>query len=167
MPDYIAFLFNEDATLKQRYAPVVSYQKESDCFILKYSIPGHHAPRQYFVFRSIPKQFPNFYVSEIFRIFSITESFLFRRPKRAIPHFRSSIINEYFNIVSIPQPIDPDTRSIAEYNIELAISLGRKHHSLFYFDSYLENYKILHPEIRFTPSVVKSLQANFNKLISC
>ena len=164
---YIEFLFNEDGALKVRNAPVVSYVPKTDSFVLRYSIPGYHVPRQYFKFVSIPEQFPNEYVSEIFRIFSITNSFLFRHPYSSIPPFKKSIICQYFGLdLFIPKYSEEDI-DIAKYNLNLAISLGRSHHSLFYFDSYLEAYKILHPEIkRYSKNVVKQIQAEFNKLIS-
>ena len=164
--NYIEFLFNNDGTLKTRNAPVINYIAESDSFILKYSIPGYHMPRQYFKFSYIPDTFPNSYIADIFDIFSITDSFLHRHPHNRIPSFKKSIIEDYFGLDTINPP-DPESLSIAQYNLELAISLGRTHHSLFYFDDYLEAYKILHPEIkRFSKNVVKRIQAEFNKLIS-
>lgn len=163
---YIHFLFNPDGSLKQRYAPVVSYQKQTDSFVLKYSIPGHHSPRQYFFFKEIPATFPNNFISEIFRLFSITESFLFRHPKSKVPTPRYSIINSELHISYNPKPISQENIDIALYNMNLAITLGKQHHSLFFFDSYLENYKLIHPEIRFTKNVVKKLQRDFNLLIS-
>ena len=164
--NYINFLFSDTGELKSRYAPVISYVPESDSFILKYSIPGYHSPRQYFKFGfeilSEPV-YPNFYVSEIFRIFSITSSFLFRRPKSKTPSFKISIIAEHFKI---QKQVSPEDFEIATYNLNLAIQLGRQSHSLFYFDSYLEAYKILNPNIKYTSSVVKKLQAEFNRIIS-
>jgi len=164
--NYIEFLFTEDGQLKPRVAPVVNYAPESDSFILKYSVPGYHAPRQYFRFSVIPEQFPNVYIAEIFRIFSITNSFLFRHPHNRIPEVKKSIIEEYFDIDSIT-PVSPEDLEVAKYNMELALKLGRENHSLFYFDSYLEAYKVLHPEIkRFSKNVVRCIQAEFNKAIS-
>lgn len=166
MDSYINFLFNDDGSLKPRYAPIVS-TKPDGSFILKYSVPGYHTPRQYFSFSSIPSSFPNPYIAEIFRIFSITDSFLFRHPHNKIPPFRSSIINPFFNIVPSKKTFSPEEIEIASYNLNLAIRLGRSHHSLFFFDSYLEAYKILHPDIRYSKSKIKQIQIDFNKLISC
>jgi len=164
--NYIEFLFNEDGTLKARNAPVVNYLPVKDSFILKYSIPGYHMPRQYFSFDSIPDQFPNPFVADIFSIFSITNTFLFRHPHNLIPPFKKSIIRDYFGIEDVTEP-DLEEVACAQYNLNLAISLGREHHSLFFFDSYLEAYKVLHPEIkRYSKNVVKRIQAEFNKLIS-
>ena len=163
---YIEFLFKPDGSLKSRNAPVISYIPESDSFILKYSVSGYHAPRQYFKFSVIPEQFPNVYVAEIFRVFSITNSFLFRHPHNRIPEVKKSIIEDYFGIESIT-PVDPEDLEVAKYNMELALKLGRENHSLFYFDSYLEAYKVLHPEIkRFSKNVVRRIQTEFNKAIS-
>lgn len=162
----IEFLFNPDGTLKSRNtAPIINYIPESDSFILKYSIPGYHMPRQYFKFSDIPSQFPNEYISDIFYLFSITDSFLHRHPHNKIPAPRISLINEYFGIDNsyVPSPEETDN---ALYNLNLAIKLGRENHSLFYFDNYLEAYKILHPELRYTKNVVKKIQAEFNKRIS-
>ena len=163
--NYIEFLFNEDGTPKIRYQPVINYIPDSDSFIIKYSIPGYHAPRQYFKFSVIPEQFPSEYVAEIFRIYSITDSLLYRHPHNKALKPRQSIINDYFGIHPTKIP-DQEELSIASYNLELAIKLGRENHSLFYFDSYLEAYKILHPEIKFTKNIIRSVQASFNKLIS-
>ena len=162
---YIEFLFSPDGSIKSRYQPVINYMPDSDSFIIKYSIPGYHAPRQYFKFSVIPEQFPNEYVSEIFKLFSITDSLLYRHPHNKALKPRQSIINDYFGIVPVHMP-DPDEVAVAQYNLELAIKLGRENHSLFYFDSYIEAYKVLHPEIKFTKNVIRSIQAEFNKLIS-
>lgn len=164
--NYIEFLFNQDATLKTRIAPVVSYISKTDSFILKYSVPGYHVPRQYFKFAVIPEQFPNEYVAEIFRIFSITDSFLNRHPKARIPDFKKSIVYDYFDVDTVPV-YDPEEIETAKYNLELALKLGRQNHSLFYFDSYLEAYKVLHPEIKlYSKNVIRRIQGEFNKLIS-
>lgn len=163
--NYIEFLFNEDGTLKTRNAPIVNYIPSSDSFILKYSIPGYHSPRQYFKFSIIPESFPNEFVAEIFRIFSITNSFLYRHPHKRIPDFKKSIVYDYFEIEN-SHNYSQDEIDAALYNLNLAISLGRQRHSLFYFDSYLDAYKILHPELKYTKNVVKRIQAEFNKLIS-
>ena len=163
---YIEFLFKPDGSLKTRNAPVINYVPESDSFILKYSVPGYHAPRQYFKFITVPEQFPNFYIAEIFRIFSVTDSFLYRHPHNSIPKVRKTIIEEYFGLDTINPP-EPDEVEAAQYNLELALKLGRSHHSLFYFDDYLEAYKVLHPEIkRYSKNVVRKIQAEFNKAIS-
>lgn len=162
---YIEFLFNSDGSIKARYQPVINYMPDSDSFIIKYSIPGYHSPRQYFKFSIIPEQFPNPYIAEIFRIFSITDSLLYRHPHNKVLKPRQSIINEYFDIHPVNVP-DPEEVSISQYNLELAIKLGRENHSLFYFDSYLEAYKVLHPELKYTKNVIRSIQAEFNKLIS-
>ena len=164
---YIEFLFNDDGTPKPRVQPVINYIPESDSFILKYSIPGYHQPRQYFRFSVIPEQFPNEYVACIFRIYSINNSFLYRHPHNRIPAFKKSIINEFFGIESTVTQPDPEDIAIALYNLNLAIKLGRENHSLFYFDSYLEAYKVLHPEIkRYTKNIVRKIQTEFNKIIS-
>ena len=164
---YIEFLFNNDGTPKPRVQPVISYIPESDSFVLKYSIPGYHQPRQYFKFAIVPEQFPNFYVAEIFRIYSVNNSFLYRHPHNCTPKAKKSIINEFFGLESNVNQPSPEDVEVAEYNLNLAIALGRKNHSLFYFDSYLEAYKILHPEIkRFTKNVIRNIQAEFNKIIS-
>ena len=164
---YIEFLFNSDGTPKPRVQPVISYKPETDSFILKYSVPGYHAPRQYFKFAVIPEQFPNCYVAEIFRLYSITNSFLYRHPHNLTPGVKKSIIREFFGIETAEQIYSDEEIEAAEYNLKLAIKLGREHHSLFYFDSYLEAYKVLHPEIRrYSKNVVKRIQAEFNKTIS-
>lgn len=165
MSNYIQFLFDEDGTLKSRYAPVVTTNKDGS-FLLKYSVPGYHSPRQYFKFDEIPSSFPNEFVSEIFRVFSITNSFLFRRPHNKIPSHRVSIVNDFFGIIPAKKSYSEDEIEIAQYNLNLAIKLGRERHSLFYFDSYLDAYRILHPELRYSSSVIRSIQAGFNKLIS-
>ena len=164
---YIEFLFNSDGTLKSRFAPVINYIPDTDSFILKYSVPGYHAPRQYFKFSLIPEQFPNEYVAEIFRVFSVTNSFLYRHPHNLTPLVKKAVIRQYFGLDEPEQVYTEDEIEAASYNLELALKLGREHHSLFYFDSYLEAYKILHPEIhRYSKNVVKRIQAEFNKLIS-
>ena len=164
---YIEFLFNSDGTLKERLAPKVSYQAYTDSFVLKYSIPGYHTPRQYFSFLTIPEIFPNQYVAEIFRVFSITNSFLYRHPHNTIPNVKKSIIRDFFGLNKPEQIYSEDEIESAEYNLQLAIKLGREHHSLFYFDSFLEAYKILHPEIkRYSKNVVRRIQIEFNRAIS-
>lgn len=164
--NYIEFLFNPDGSPKPRLQPVINYIPKSDSFILKYSVPGYHAPRQYFKFSYIPEVFPNEYISFIFETFSITDSFLHRHPHNRIPQVKKSIIEDYFGLDYINPP-DAESIEVASYNLELAISLGRTHHSLFYFDDYLEAYKVLHPEIkRYSKNVVKRIQAEFNKAIS-
>ena len=164
--NYMEFLFDEHGVLKKRLAPVVNYIPESDSFILRYSIPGYHMPRQYFRFSVIPNQFPNEYVAFIFQVFSITNSFLYRHPHNRIPNYKKSIIADYFGIEVVNKP-DPEAIEVAEYNLNLALKLGRENHSLFYFDSYLEAYKVLHPEIKcYSKNVVKKIQAEFNKAIS-
>ena len=167
MLNYFEFLFNSDGSLKPRVAPVVNYLKDSNSFVLKYSVPGYHSPRQYFKFSSIPNQFPNEFVAFIFQTFSITDSFLFRHPHNKVPKVKHSIVNAYFNISPTPKSFSQEDIDIATYNLNLAIKLGKSHHSLFFFDSYLEAYKILHPEIsRYSKSIVKSILTEFNKLIS-
>ncbi len=163
-PKYLFFLFDDFGNLKKRYAPVISYQAATNSFVLKYSIPGYHQPRQYFYFSSIPDKFPNQFVEDIFSIFSITDSVLYRHPKSLIPSPRLSVLSQFFDIFN---DYSDDEVDAANYNLNLAIKLGRIHHSLFYFDSYLEAYKILHPEIRrYSKNVVRNIQAEFNKLIS-
>lgn len=162
---YIEFLFNPDGSIKSRYQPVINYMPDSDSFIIKYSIPGYHAPRQYFKFSTIPDKFSNPYIAEIFKLFSITDSLLYRHPKNKPLIPRQSIINNYFGIIPVHVP-DPEEVEAATYNLNLAITLGRKNHSLFYFDSYLEAYKVLHPELKYTKNVIRSIQADFNKAIS-
>lgn len=157
MLNYKDFLFDEDGNLKLRNAPVVDYLPETDTFILKYSIPGYHCPRQYFKFAFIPEQFPNQYVAFIFKNFSITNSFLYRHPHNKIPKPKSGRKIK-------TKILSPEVAEMAQYNLNLAVKLGRLHHSLFYFDSYLEAYKILHPEIKRLN--VKQVQIEFNKLIS-
>lgn len=163
---YLNFLFDSQGNLKPSHAPVLYYKKKTDSFILKYSIPGYHQPRQSFSFVAIPDQFPNPFLSDIFHYFSITNSLLFRHPSRIIPKPKQSLINSFFNIKLVPS-YSQDEIDTASYNLNLALKLGRTHHSLFYFDSYLEAYKVLHPELKFTKSVISSVQKQFNSLISC
>lgn len=162
---YLRFLFNEDGSLKSRNAPVIT-TNEDGSYILKYSVPGYHTPRQYFKFVDIPEHFPNEYVKLIFGFFSVTNSFLFRRPHNCTPKVRKSIINEILGVKNNVRVYSEEDIELANYNLNLAISLGRSRHSLFYFDQFLDAYKILHPEIRYTQNAIKNIQALFNKLIS-
>ena len=164
--NYIDFLFYPDGSVKPRYQPVLSFNPSSDSFILKYSVPGYHSPRQYFSFSSLPSSFPNCFVAEIFRIFSITDSILFRRPRHLLLKPRTSIIRAYFNLPKPAKSYSSDETQIAQYNYDLAIKLGKQHHSFFFFNDFLESYKILHPNLKYTKNVVSRVLALYNSLIS-
>ena len=168
MNSYISFLFNtDDASIKSRYAPVVYPISGSNSFKLAYSIPGYHSPRQYFSFSSIPSSFPNRFVADIFHFFSITPSFLFYLTKPKSPKPKLALVKKELGIYSKPiRSFSQDEIDVASYNLNLAISLARKNHSLFFFDSYLQAYKILHPNLHYSSSTVKSILSDFAKLIS-
>lgn len=141
---YIDFLFDSNTyKLKPQYAPVISYIPKSDSFLLKYSVPGYHSPRQYFKFVDIPSQFPNQYVAQIFHFFSITPTLLFRHPKKIVPKPKKSLVERHFGVSRQIHQYDEETRSIAEYNANLALSKARANHSLASFDFYFDAVKIL------------------------
>lgn len=160
--NYLSFLFDPNTgSLKSPTAPVIYYKKNTDSFILKYSIPGYHQPRQSFSFVTIPDTFPNSFVADIFHYFSITNSLLFRHPKRIIPNPKNSLVFKDLNIDT--HNYSDDDLDTASYNLNLALKLGKSQHSLFYFDSYYQAFKILYPNSNMTR---KQLQKQFNLTIS-
>lgn len=158
--NYLNFLFTPLGELKLNLAPVVYYKKNTDSFILKYSIPGYHQPRQSFSFVSIPESFPNVFVETIFKFFSITDSLLFRHPSRIVPKPKQASVNKVLNI---HKSFSQDEIDTANFNLNLAIKLGKLHHSLFFFDDYYNAFKILFPDSNLSK---KQIQAKFNSLIS-
>ena len=166
MINYVKFLFDESLKVKPRYQPILAFQPKNEVFILKYSIPGYHSPRQYFKFFEIPQQFPNPYVEAIFKLFLINDSILFRRPRNLKLKPKLAAVRKALGLPRQIHIVSPEEKEIAQHNMDLALKLGREKHSLFYFDFYLEAYKSIHPEIRFTQKQISLLQKFFNKAIS-
>lgn len=162
---YASFLFDDDLNVKNRYAPVLNTLDDGS-YLLKYSIPGYHSPRQYFRFQADlldEPQFPNLFVSFIFGYFCLNRSLLFRNPHNYRLKPKKAALG---SLIGLKRDVNAsrlssDELDCANYNVELAIKLGKIHHSLFFFPQFYQNYKLLFPNASY--SYARKL---FNRLIS-